>query len=203
MNNKEGKFIVFEGIDGSGKGTQIKKLQNYFEQNGIKTITTCEHTRDLPVGKLIETTLNGGEKMDPLALQLCFVADRRDHYKKVIEPAIERGEFVISDRYYGSTVAYTEEEYKQMMLELNENVVPRADLTIFLDIDAEMAIKRIDDGRFTKTIFERKEKLEQCRNSYLWFCERMGDGVVIVGGNRDVEIVHQEILKKLKVNKIL
>ncbi|MFA6369003.1 MAG: dTMP kinase, partial [Candidatus Shapirobacteria bacterium] len=88
MNNK-GKFIVFEGIDGSGKGTQIKKLQKYFEQRGIKTITTCEHTRDLPVGKLIETTVNGGEKMDPLALQLCFTADRRDHYEKVIRPALE------------------------------------------------------------------------------------------------------------------
>ncbi|MDD4026696.1 MAG: dTMP kinase [Candidatus Shapirobacteria bacterium] len=201
--NKKGKFIVFEGIDGCGKGTQIEKLQNYFEQNGIKTIVTCEHTRNLPVGKLIEVTLNGGEKMDPLALQLCFVADRRDHYKKVIEPAIENDEFVISDRYYGSTVAYTEEEKKQMMLELNENVVPRADLTIFLDIDAETAIKRIDEGRSTKTIFERKEKLEQCRRSYLWFCEKMGDDVVVIDGNRDMDIIHKDILEKLKNKKII
>jgi dTMP kinase len=197
MINK-GKFIVFEGIDGSGKGTQIKKLEDYFEQNGIKTITTCEHTRDLPVGKLIETTLNGGEKMDTLSLQLCFVADRRDHYQKVIRPALKNGEFVISDRYYGSTVAYTEEEYKQMMLDLNQNVVPRADLTFFLDINAETAMKRIDNGRFTKTIFERKEKLEQCRRSYLWFCKKMGDNVVVIDGNREADIIHQDIIKNLK-----
>lgn len=201
--NKEGKFIVFEGIDGSGKGTQIKKLEDYFEQNGIKTVVTCEHTRDLPVGKLIEVTLNGGEKMDPLSLQLCFTADRRDHYKKIIGPAVLNGEFVISDRYYGSTVAYTEEEYKQMMLELNEKVVPRADLTFFLDVDAEIAMKRIDDGRSTKTIFERKEKLEQCRKSYLWFCEKMGDMVVVIDGNREAGIIHQDILENLKSRKII
>lgn len=203
MTNKEGKFIVFEGIDGSGKGTQIKKLKDYFEKKGINTVVTCEHTRDLPVGKLIETTLNGGEKMDPLSLQLCFTADRRDHYKKVIGPAIENGQFVISDRYYGSTVAYTEEDKKQMMLELNENVVPRADLTFLLDIDADTAMKRIDDGRFTKTIFEIKETLEKCRKSYLWFCEKVGDSVVIIDGNKDVNIVHQDILENLISKKII
>lgn len=201
--NKEGKFIVFEGLDGSGKGTQIRKLQNYFEEKGIKTVLTCEHTRDLPVGKLIETTLNGGEKIDPLALQLCFVADRRDHYQKVIGPALEKGEFVISDRYYGSTVAYTEENKKEMMLELNENVVPRADLTIFLDIDAETAIKRIDTSRSTKTIFERKEILEKCRRSYLWFCEKRKDNVIIIDGNREANIIHQDILENLINKKIL
>lgn len=199
---KEGKFIVFEGIDGSGKGTQIKKLQNYFEQNGIKTLITCEHTRDLPIGKLIEETVNGGEKIDPLALQLCFTADRRDHYQKIISPAIKRGEYVISDRYYGSTVAYTEESEKQMMLELNEKVVPRADLTIFLDIDADTAIKRIDGGRSTKTIFERKEKLERCRKSYLWFFEQIRERIII-NGDREAEIIHQEIVKSLKNKKII
>lgn len=200
--SEKGKFIVFEGIDGSGKGTQIKKLEDYFEQNGIKTVVTCEHTRDLPVGKLIEITLNGGEKVDSLALQLCFTADRRDHYKKVIGPALERGEFVISDRYYGSTVAYTEDDKKQMMLDLNESVVPRADLTIFLDVDPEVAMKRIDDGRSTKTIFERKEKLEQCRNSYLWFCEKI-ENVIIVDGNREVQLINQDILKNLEERKII
>lgn len=202
MINK-GKFIVFEGIDGCGKGTQIKKLQNYFEEKGIKTITTCEHTRNLPIGKLIEKTLNGGEKMDSLALQLCFVADRVDHYKKVIEPAIKKGEFVISDRYYASTVAYTEDDKKQMILKLNEEVVPRADLTIILDIDADTAIKRIENGRLSKTIFERKEKLEQCRKSYLWFSNQVGDSVIVIDGDRNVDIVHKEILDKLKIKKIL
>jgi dTMP kinase len=155
------------------------------------------------VGKLIETTVNGGEKMDPLALQLCFTADRRDHYEKVIRPALENGEFVISDRYYGSTVAYTEEDKRQMMLELNENVVPKADLTFFLDIEIDMAIKRIDDVRLSKTIFERKEKLEQCRNSYLWFCEKVGESVIIIDGNRDIETIHKDILEKLKSKKII
>ena len=201
--SKEGKLIVFEGIDGCGKGTQIKKLNEYFEKNGIKTVVTCEHTRNLPIGRLIESTLNGGEKIDSLALQLCFVADRRDHYKKVIQPAIEKGEFVICDRYYASTVAYTEEDKKQMMLELNENVVSRADLTIFLDIDAKTAIKRIDNGRLIKTIFEREEKLEQCRKSYLWFCDKVGNSVVVIDGNRDIEVIHQNILNELKERQIL
>lgn len=204
MTNRKGKFIVFEGIDGSGKGTQIRKLKDYFEQKGVKTLVTCEHTRDLPVGKLIETTLNGGEKMDPLSLQLCFTADRRDHYQKIIGPVLERGEFVITDRYYGSTVAYTQEDKKQMMLELNEAVVPRADLTFFLDVDPKIAMRRIDDGRSTKTIFEREEVLEKCRQSYLWFCQQMRDNsVVVIDGNRDVGIIHQEIIERLKNKKII
>ncbi|MFA5749830.1 MAG: dTMP kinase [Candidatus Shapirobacteria bacterium] len=157
----------------------------------------------MPVGKLIEETVNNGEKMDPLALQLCFVADRRDHYKKVIEPAIENGKFVISDRYYGSTVAYTEESNRQMMLELNENVVPRADLTFFLDIDADTAISRIDSSRSNKTIFERKNILEKCRRSYLWFCEKVGESVIVIDGNRDIEIIYQDILEKLRNKKII
>lgn len=203
MTSKKGKFIVFEGIDGSGKGTQIKKLKDYLDQLEIKSFVTCEHTRDLPVGKLIETTLNGGEKIDPLSLQICFTADRRDHYQKVIKPALERGEFVILDRYYGSTVAYTDDNMKQIMLDFNQKIVPKADLTIFLDVDPQMAMKRIGDGRSTKTIFERLETLTKSRESYLWFCEKIKETVVVVNGNKDVDIIHLNILKKLKSKKIL
>lgn len=203
MKNKKGKFIVFEGIDGSGKGTQVEKLRVYLEKNKIKTLATCEHTRDLPVGKLIEDTLNGGEKIDPLALQICFTADRRDHYKKIIEPALESGQFVISDRYYGSTVAYTQDSMKQTILDFNQSVVPKADLTIFLDVDPEVAMKRIGKGRSSKTIFERKEILENCRKSYLWFCGKLGHKVTVVDGNDDPNIVHLNILKILRSKKII
>ena len=203
MTSKKGKFIVFEGIDGSGKGTQIKKLKDYLDQLKIKSFVTCEHTRDLPVGKLIETTLNGGEKIDPLSLQICFTADRRDHYQKVIQPALERGEFVISDRYYGSTVAYTDDKMKQIMLDFNQNIVPGADLTIFLDVDPKMAMKRIGDGRSTKTIFERLETLTKSRESYLWFCKKMKGAVIVIDGNKDINTIHLNVLKKLKNKKIL
>ncbi|MDD4976806.1 MAG: dTMP kinase [Bacteriovorax sp.] len=201
--NKKGKFIVFEGLDGSGKGTQIKKLKEYLEKKNIEVLTTCEHTRDLPVGKVIEAVLNKKEKMGNLALQLAFVSDRRDHYDKVIGLALEEGKFVISDRYYGSTVAYTEDDKKQMMLELNEEVVPVADLTIFLDVSPESAIERIDNGREDKTIFEKKKKLRQCRNSYLWFCDHVGGEVAMINGNREVETIHQDIIKILGEKKII
>jgi dTMP kinase len=80
---KPGKFIVFEGIDGSGKGTQILLLAEYLKRNKIEAVLTKEHTRDLAVGKLIEKTVNREEKMNPLALQLCFTADRVDHFEKI------------------------------------------------------------------------------------------------------------------------
>lgn len=203
MINKEGKFIVFEGIDGSGKGTQIRKLKEFLEQTGIKTLVTCEHTRDLPIGKLIETTLNGGEKIDPLSLQICFTADRRDHYQKVVGPALERGEFVISDRYYGSTVAYIEDSMKNIMLDFNQNVVPRANLTFFLDVEPEIAMRRIDDGRLTKTIFERIGILENSRKSYLWFCDRLKQEVIVIDGNKEVDIIHLDIIEKLRSRQII
>ena len=197
-NIEKGKFIVFEGLDGCGKGTQIRETKNFYEISGKEVIVTCEHTRDLPVGKLIEETVNGGEKMDPLALQLCFTADRVDHYKKVIEPALNEGKIVISDRYYGSTVAYTEDDKKELMLNLNESVVPRADLTIILDVDAATAMNRIEAGRAQKTIFEKLEKQEKCRQSYVWFANKVGDSVVVVNGLGTVEEVRDRIIGEIK-----
>ncbi len=204
MNKREkkGKLIVFEGIDGCGKGTQLRKLEIFLTKNGIDNLLTCEHSRDLAIGKLIEKIVNREETVDPLALQLCFTADRVDHYKKVIEPAIKLGKIVICDRYYGSTVAYTEKSKKEIMLKVNENVVAKADLTFFLDIDPALAIKRIAKGREIKTIFEKTKKLEECRKSYWWFFKQIREKIVI-DGSKDEDVIHQEIISSLKNKKII
>ncbi len=201
--NKRGKFIVFEGIDGSGKGTQIMMLAEYFKKNRIEALLTKEHTRDLAVGKLIEKTVNRKEKMDPLALQLCFTADRVDHFKNVIEPALDDGKMVISDRYYLSTVAYTDRTKKELMMKLNEAVVPRADLTFFIDISPEVAIERLEKSRNKKTIFEKYERLQQSRKNYWWALRTTKGRVAVIDGSEDPRVIHQNILKILKKRKII
>ncbi|HNZ84680.1 MAG TPA: dTMP kinase [Candidatus Woesebacteria bacterium] len=200
---KPGKFIVFEGIDGSGKGTQILLLADYLKKNKIGAVLTKEHTRDLAVGKLIEKTVNREEKMNPLALQLCFTADRVDHFEKVIGPAIDEGKIVISDRYYLSTVAYTDRDKKELMMKLNESVVPKADLTFFIDVSPEVAIERLDKSREEKTIFEKYEKLQQSRKNYWWAMRKMKGKVVVMDGSEKPEIIHENILKILRRRKII
>ena len=200
---KKGKFIVFEGIDGSGKGTQMKMLAKYLKDNRIEAVLTREHTRDLAVGKLIEKTVNREEKMDPLSLQLCFTADRVDHFEKVIRPALDEGKTVISDRYYLSTVAYTDRDKKELMMKLNESVVPKADLTFFIDVSPEVAIERLDKSREEKTIFEKYEKLQQSRKNYWWAMRKMKGKVVVMDGSEKPEIIHENILKILRRRKII
>ena len=104
----KGKFVVIDGIGASGKDTQVELLEKYLGENKIDFLITREHTRDTPTGVLIEKIIKKQEaQIDPQALQLLFISDRRNHFKKVIEPALDEGKLVIGNRYYPVNVAYS------------------------------------------------------------------------------------------------
>ncbi|MFN2533159.1 MAG: dTMP kinase [Pyrinomonadaceae bacterium] len=101
-----GTFITFEGIDGSGKSTQLRLLSNFLRVTGCDVLATRE-PGGTPVGvRLRAALLDADEEVDPLTELLVFAADRAQHVRRVLRPALDRGSVVISDRYADATVAY-------------------------------------------------------------------------------------------------
>src|SRR5262249_12921185 len=140
-------FIVLEGIDGSGTTTQLPRLQAHLEARGRPVHATREPSGG-PVGRLLREILLGrhalpdGAPADGLAMALLFAADRRDHLRREIEPALAAGEDVVSDRYLMSSLAYQGEEAERAWVaELARGVRP-ADLTLLLDVPVEVAAQR-------------------------------------------------------------
>ena len=101
-----GAFITFEGIDGSGKSTQLRLLANFLKTNGCDVLLTRE-PGGTPVGlRLRAALLDVQEEVDPLTELLVFAADRAQHVRRVLRPALASGQVVFSDRYADATVAY-------------------------------------------------------------------------------------------------
>lgn len=197
MNNK-GKFIVFEGIDGSGKTTQINKLCEYLESKGRKVYVTSEPTISM-TGGILRDALSGVSKRTACEMAAMFVLDRIFHNvnnKWGIEKMLADGYDVLCDRYYYSSLAYqgSETDYewvKRMNLDCPEIRTP--DACIFLDLTPDESLERISKGRATTEIYETKEKLTSVRNKFLNVFEELGENpdehIFIISAFGDVETV--------------
>lgn len=202
MTNK-GKFIVIDGIGASGKDTQVELLEKYLKDKGIDVLTTREHTRDTPTGILIEKIIKKQEEqIEGQALQLLFVSDRRNHFVKVIKPALEEGKIVIGNRYYPVNVAFSTEEWRERFLKINQMVVDRPNLVFIIDVPAEVALERMAK-RGDHDIFDKLEIMERNRQGYKWYMENSGDECVLVDGSKSIEEVHQNIINNLESRKLL
>lgn len=194
---ERGNFIVLGGIGGCGKTTQVRMLTERLEASGVPAFATREHTRHLSAGSRIEEVIKRHQPaMDPLALQLMYVADRRDHFKQEIEPALEKGRLVICDRYYETTVAYAEEKWRPTLLKLNQELVARPDLTFIVRVSVAEGLRR--NRMEERDIFDREESLKRCSLGYEWFLAHSGDESVVVDGERDPEVIHQEIYGEIQ-----
>jgi dTMP kinase len=141
------RFIVLEGIDGSGTTTQLGRLVAHLQARGRRAIATREPSGG-PVGRLLREILLGqhrdtdGRPVDGLAMALLFAADRRDHLAREVEPALAAGQDVVSDRYLMSSIAYqSEEAQRDWVLGLARDVRP-PDVTILLDVPVAVAAQR-------------------------------------------------------------
>ena len=143
-----GFLIAFEGIDGTGKSTQIRMLADRLSAQGFDVVTTREPT-DGPYGKKIRSLFASRDQLTPAEELSLFMADRRQHVKDLIRPALERGCVVLTDRYYFSTAAYqgAAGHDPQAILTANEEFAPVPDLVILLDLPAEESVRRIRDLR--------------------------------------------------------
>ena len=166
----KGKFIVFEGIDGSGKSTHAVLLKERLEKEGYKVFLTCEPSEG-EAGKLLRRCLTGKADLPEQALAGLFMTDRIDHILKPVSGIlrhIEEGEIVLCDRYYFSSFAYNG-SYAPMewVIEINRiaRETLRADLTVFLDIEPERFLSRIEDRGSTER-YEKVEVLRKVRENY-------------------------------------
>jgi dTMP kinase len=196
MKNK-GKFIVFEGIDGCGKTNQIDLLKKGLKKQGVEAVFTREHTVGW-IGRMIDEVVRGERELDPQALQLLFVADRLEHLKRIIKPALQKGKLVVCDRYFWSTVAYGSlVADREWLLEINK-VCLLPDLVILIDLSPKVAVKRISKNREELTIFEKEKKLKKVRKTYLWLAKRFADSCVVIDGTPKPKKINREIFTILR-----
>ena len=174
MNTKRhhAKLIVFEGIDGAGKTTQIRLLEEYLTQKGRPVVCTAEPT-DLPTGKLLRRALSGKEPKTACELAALFTLDRIAHNtapETGISALLDRGIDVICDRYFYSTLAYqgSETDFAWVRdMNLNCPEIRHPNLCIFLDLSPEESMARINNRTGTHEIYETRERLEQVRTKFL------------------------------------
>jgi dTMP kinase len=158
---RQGFFIVFEGLDGAGKTTQIRLLAPYLQQQGYEVICLKEPTHGAWGQKLRRAATQGRAGITPEQELAWFLADRREDVERNIQPALARGQIVILDRYYFSTMAYqgTLVGSPSMIQQQNEAFAPPPQLLFLLDIPPALGLERIRQER-QPDAFERLEYLE-------------------------------------------
>ena len=202
----KGIFIVFEGIDGAGKTTQVDLLAQNLASLGREVSLSAEPTT-LATGKAIRRALSGEEKKSECEMAAMFVLDRIAHNINSeigIRALTERGIDVISDRYYYSSLAYqgtaTDYEWVKAM-NINSPEIRRPDLCIYLDLLPEESLERISRGRETVEIYENLEKLTAVRAKFLSVVEdlrRDGESIYVVNAARAAEDIAKEIFEIVK-----
>ena len=202
----KGIFIVFEGIDGAGKTTQVDLLAQNLASLGREVSLSAEPTT-LATGKAIRRALSGEEKKSECEMAAMFVLDRIAHNINSeigIRALTERGIDVISDRYYYSSLAYqgaaTDYEWVKAM-NINSPEIRRPDLCIYLDLLPEQSLERISRGRESLEIYENLEKLTAVRAKFLSVVEdlrRDGESIYVVNAARAAEDIAKEIFEIVK-----
>lgn len=205
---KQKLFIVFEGIDSSGKTTQAELLKNFFIQQQEQVVISPEPSNGI-IGNMIRQALkqriifSRDRHLFDEQMAYLFAADRHDHLYNDIDGVfklIQDNYHVISTRYYFSSLAYNCEtpEKFAFIQKLNDRF-PEPDLTIYIDIPIEVSLKRLQE-RSLKEIYETKHKLTQVSQQYRQiFADYPGKAIAIDGTN-DVNQIHQQIVEFINTN---
>jgi dTMP kinase len=194
-----GRFIVFEGLDGSGTSTQLRLL---FERL-LRTGTSVEVTREpsnAPFGAVIRQAIEGRIHLNSRALALAFAGDREDHLTNEVNgivPALERGSWVLCDRYVLSSLAYqtSDEVDYEWLVALNQHA-PTPDATVFVDTPLDVCMERISSRSSHTELFHRRAELERVQKNYYRAIEdrRFVGHLVRVNGDDDPDIVFKELM---------
>ena len=201
----KGYFISFEGIDGSGKSTQIQRLADFLRSLSFDIVVTRE-----PGGSV------GGEEIRKLLLQgdvdrwsaeteiLLFTAARRDHLERIILPAIKNGQIIICDRFTDSTRMYQGmrgPKLKKLVDMLDKEVIGHdPDLTILIDIDPEIGLTR---AKSRETVEERFEDFglelqKKMRKGFLNLSKQFSNRISVIDGHQSEDNVSKEICSLVK-----
>ena len=198
-----GKFITFEGIDGSGKSTQLAMLARELRFLGHEVLTTRE-PGGTPLGEHLRAAfLETTGPVAPMAELLSFAADRAQHVEHFIKPGVADGKIVISDRYADATFAYqgagrgfTEDQVNSVIALATGGLKP--DLTLFFDITPEEAIRRMADRRDAKRNRmddETEEFYSRVREAYLGIAEREPERFVVIDASGGIDDIHRKAME--------
>jgi dTMP kinase len=202
----KGRFLVLEGIDGAGTTTQAANIQQWLEARGVQAVVTREPSEG-PVGVTIRHALRGRLRLPEVAgggelpketIALLFAADRLDHIEAEIKPALERGIWVISDRYVQSSIAYQGTLIELDWVEEINRYAIGADLTLFLRIEADVALQRIGTSRVQTDIFETKELLERIAHGYDQYYSKHPAAATVLDGSRPLADVTESVYASLE-----
>ena len=186
-------FILFEGIDGAGKGTQLGLFSSFLEDRGISHVTLAEPT-DGVYGKEIRAILKSGKAPSPQQMVDLFILDREDDVKRNVMPALSSGKAVVMDRYYYSNAAYQGAmglDYRMILADNIKRNFPVPDRVYLLDIPPALAMERIQGRSGNSTeLFEKQAFLEKVRELYTLMCD---DRFIMVDGTLDSNTISEMI----------
>jgi dTMP kinase len=200
--NARGKFITFEGIDGAGKSTHIGFVNDFLVAQG-KTVVSSREPGGTPLGeKLRELLLH--EKMHLETEALLMFASRREHMAQVIEPGLDSGAWVLSDRFSDASFAYQSggRGLDRVKMEALENWVHpqlQPDLTLLFDVPLEVARERLDATR-TLDKFEREQEefFARCRAEYLRRAAQFPQRFAVIDSTRSIAATQDTIREALE-----
>lgn len=201
----KGLFITIEGMDGSGKTTQINKLKQYFETSGKEVVLTRE-----PGGTVISEAIREiildirYKEMDPVTEALLYAAARAQHVREYILPLLDQGKIIICDRYVDSSMVY--QGYAR---NLGDEVVGmingfatgglKPDLTFFLDLEHTKGMSRKENQQELDRLEAEKEQFHQLvREGYHRLVAKNADRMISIDASQSIEEVHKAILKGLE-----
>ena len=198
-----GTFITFEGIDGSGKSTQLRLVSNYLKELGCEALTTREPGGTGIGLRLRAALLDAQEQVDPLTELLVFAADRAQHVRRVLRPALAAGQVVISDRYADATVAYQgagrgfdPSLVSEIIRLATEGLVP--DLTLLFDVnvgESKTRTTRRSNARNKRDRLdiEHADFHERVRDAYLEIAAAEPDRVKVIDTSGPVEATQERV----------
>jgi dTMP kinase len=200
-----GRFVVLEGIDGSGTTTQVARLTDRLRAVNVPVRATREPS-DGPVGTLARQVLTGrvivpgGRAPGWATMALLFAADRMDHVESEIEPFLASGGVVVSDRYDASSLAYQSvssgaesREAVEWIRSLNR-YVRRPDLTVVIDLQSDVAAERRQRRGEAAQLYEQNEMQRALAVFYRNLAQHMPqDRVAVVNGSGSIDEVHGRV----------
>jgi dTMP kinase len=201
---KKNFFIALEGLDGSGKSTQVKPLADNLNAEGLKVYITAEPTTSR-IGSMIKDIFNHKMEADHRTIAALYAADRLEHVlnkKDGILKKLEDGYTVIADRYYFSSYAYHGVHMNMdWVIDINSVTADllRPDLTIFIDVPIDVCIKRLSGGRSSAELYEDEENLNNVRKKYFEAFDRLKgqEKVFITDGNRPTDMIAKDIWEEV------
>jgi len=201
----KGLFISFEGIEGTGKSTQARLLRDWLEGQGREAVLTRE-PGGTEIGKAIRQVLLSREHdaMDPVAELLLYAADRRQHVREIIKPALDAGLVVITDRFSDSTMAY-QGHARGLDIELLESLDEAATgglkpgLTLLLDLDVREGLSRNREAnKVDRFELEEVEFHEAVREGFLRIQRSAPERVKVIDASASVDEVHAKVIEAVK-----